>query len=308
MSRRTLPHTSPNLTSSTSHFPSSKRIANDNRWPGVPNLHPLPYNPGAGNINTEGETGSNGIISTTFISHQADEEYIQQHQMVWMDLRDRNNIKLINFVQLNLAFAEIQANPQKYLKPTETFNIGFIHDNFRFAGIVAANDQGTRDHIGRRPSRAHTLNIFGYTQSYDYWSHKSYIVKPWSTLYFVIKKIKVDANNHFYQTKINTNEYDFGKQVENIEGKYIYQVVPFATHRRYIVRKEYTYLNERGMEELGSYWYVGRVYENNNIENIGILKQRNKYATGRDISRLYNDTATLMHLYLLRDRDVKIWC
>lgn len=255
------------------------------------------------------ENNANGVITETWHTRSDDRRKIQQHNAVFLDKTDHKNIKLLNLAELNYKLAQIQDEPDKYLKDGMSFDLDYILDNFNFCGVTMEQEDQIEKKYMFKPLRTHTVASHGTAQCVDYWTNSVQgIAVPYSSLYFVIQKVKI-PDRHSYQVLLDANVYEKGLQVPGTQQKYIWQVLPWKTDKdRFIKLKDYMFRNEDGFDEIGGFWFVGRTREDVPIQNPGQLRSRPPLKISSNVQSCYQGVdSTPLQIYLLPDHRPKIF-
>lgn len=295
-----LPNKSRYLDASMDPIRSAKRPRYIGKVPGVPDLTDKFFDSGAV---THWENEGNMGVTLTVHMRATDKDFINEGQYVWMNNLDPRRPKLMSLVQINKILFDLQTGGvvereykkfEQYFAHNEDLVKAFVFDNFVPYGTLAVRDNFDETKYSNNTTKAHTVVAHGQGFVLDYWSYAKNKIRPYSALYFILKK--VPCYSGMYQTKINTNAYDLPR--ENGNPQMLWQIVPFFKPVGNIEFKDYSNL-ETG--EIGFYWFVGRVHENQKIVSSS-TERRNELTTSRQTPSLYASVEPMLQIYVLKDR------
>lgn len=312
MSKRLPDHYS-SLTESISTSRSAKRPKYLGQHPGVPYLTNNFFDGGA---DTTFENRGNDGVNITINIKKEEQEFINQHQFVWLFNVDESKQSLKSLAQINEFLADVQTNSSN--KYYEEFNYGnfgpsdgkflrsthqkaWIVDKIVPIGTLAVQDAKTARAYTNRGAVSHTVTHSGASFVFDYWSYANHRLSSNSRLYFVLKKVHI-TDRYKFVTKISPGMYEHG--VTKGLGNIIWQIVPkFTSNNKRISTDDYTFKHPiTKEEELGYYWYIGKLHETQLVFSTGSTALRDEFTTARSTSALYNaEDNTALQCYLLRD-------
>lgn len=304
---------------------SSRRVEYIGNVPGVPEVTDRFFDAGAEtHLEEEGNMG----VNLTVHVRSTDKSYINEGHYVWMNNLDKSKPKLNSLAQVNQLLFNFQtAGPleKEYLKFRRFFTDephktkAFIFDHFVPYGTLAVRDRMDETKYSNNTTNAHTVVAYGQAFVLDYWSYKGNKIKPYSHLYYVLKKVEVTYGQ--YNTKIQEQMYEIPQKASS-KSEMVWQIVPFFSPHNKITMEDYTTYeyetvvtkrtNDAGEEEdvlikvvknidVGFYWYLGRVHETQKLVS-STSEMREPLTTSRNTTALYMANEPMLQIYLLKDR------
>lgn len=301
MSKRSLPNNYNSLTENISINPSAKKVKYLGNVPGIPTLTDNYFDQGAvTNLENEGNEGTSINITV----RNEDQEYVNQHQYVWLVNTEETRQKLMSLAQVNEFLARVQTDTsckpyyEEFHNPAISQKAWIVDKLIPFGCLSVQNAKKAR-YFTNAPKSVHNVEYHGRSFVFDYWSYGKNRIASYANLYFVLRKVHI-KNNHSFVTKISPGLFEDGSSVAKNET--VWQVVPFFKNNGDITFDDYVTNDEFGQPEVGYYWYIGRVHEYQAITSPGAITLRNELTTSRSTYSLYNvDDNTPIHVYLLRD-------
>ena len=311
-------HYGPNISASHDpRAPSSQRIRADMSapYPGGLNYLTPSYINNDSRVNKTVGKNTNGSIRTTVETRTRDQNYINVHQLAFLDTKLPSRPVLYSIQFLNWWLAtdgyDVVSNPAKLgenviKNGNKVLNItaaekAYIMGRFKLYGAVVNRDIDTSFEQKERLPRAFTCTVRGACNLLDYWSHGTEPVRPYDQCYFVLKKVLVKPDT-LYQYDLTAISYNTGNKLPKNwpkTGRMCWQIIPYSISDNFIPVKAYSF-KENGKEHIGGYWRVGNVHEDADIMNSTLSNKRDEYSISRNISYLHDKGRVIPFQFYLR--------
>lgn len=271
---------------------------------------------------------TNGSVRTTVHTRTRDQNYINVDQFAFMDIRNFDRPQLLNIQTLNWMLVNDlgdengnnkilgeNGNADMLKKYALGGDLGvvrtqaekcYIMDNFKLYGVVVNRDVDNNNSIPReRIARTFTCTVKNVCQVGDYFSTPSNVLKPYSSCYFVLKKIKITSDMRWENMLTSMGSGKPTKPVPpSAVGKWKWQIIPYHNLDNVLPVNTVKWVGEddNGESEThnGGMWRLGKIHEYPDICTPSTFAKRfDNTVVARDISELHGrGRITPIHFYL----------
>jgi hypothetical protein len=180
----------------------------------------------------------------------------------------------------------------------------YIMDNFKLYGVVVNRDVDNDESMAKeRIARTFTCTVKNVCNVGDYFSTYRNVLKPYSSCYFVLKKIKITKDMKWENMLTSMGTGKPTKPVPPaVVGQYKWQIIPYHNTDNVLPmdRIKWTEDDKDGITHNGGMWRLGKIHEYPDICTPSAFSKRNtEDVVARDISELHGrGRITPIHFYL----------
>ena len=276
---------------------------------------------------------TNGSVRTTVHTRTRDQNYINVDQFAFMDVRKFDKPLLLNLQTLNWLLVNdlgdvngngkiLDGGNDSLLRnyaldgDLDTVRVQaekcYIMDNFKLYGVVVNRDVDNDNSMAKeRIARTFTCTVKNVCHVGDYFSTYRHVLKPYSSCYFVLKKVKITSDMRWENMLTSMGGGKATKPAPRMAiGKYKWQIIPYHNTDNVLpVSKvkwdEYDNVDAAGKPIVqashnGGMWRLGKIHEYADICTPSTFSKRNtEEVVSRDISELHGrGRITPIHFYL----------
>lgn len=265
---------------------------------------------------------TNGSIRTTVMTRTRDQNVINVDQFAFMDTRKTDSPVMLNLQTLNWRLASDKGeladilnennnkhqNLKQYAIHGESLNTNrvdaekaFIMASFKLYGVVVNRDVDNDNSMAKeRIARAFTCTVKNVCNVLDYFSYKGHSLRPYSSCFFVLKKIKIHENMRWENviTASSTQGALHGTNPSMV-GKMKWQIIPYHALDNVLDPALRIWYHNK-TPYVGGMWKLGRIHEFADICTPGSFEKReDETSVSRDVALLHGGgRITPIHFYL----------
>lgn len=274
---------------------------------------------------------TNGSIRTTVHTRTRDQNYINVDQFAFMDVRKVDSPVLYNIQTLNWMLASDDPNNQLFKifnspapKELKEYAIdgnnvsynrtdaekAYIMNSFKLYGVVVNRDVDNDESMPKdRIARTFTVTVKNVCHVMDYFSTRTNVLKPYSSCYFVLKKVKITKDMQWVDvlTAPQNSSPAIKRPSQTMIGTYKWQIIPYHNRDNVLPVEERTWTEYntttqggKGVTYIGGMWKLGKIHEYPDICVPTIFEKRtNELKAAQDITLCHgNGRITPIHFYL----------
>lgn len=264
---------------------------------------------------------TNGSIRTSVHTRTRDQNSVNVDQFGFMDTKETDRPVLLNIQALNWWFVnkgdgggynvlEDDKSLAKYAIFNKSNDIvnkddaqkAYIMDRFKLYGVIVNRDvdNNPNDIPRERIQRDFTCTVKGVCNVLDYWSYDDNLIKPYTTCFFVLKKVKITEDMRWQYILTGGPYKGEMKADDSLKDTYCWQIVPYHGFDTVVPPNELTWVDNYGMTHMGGFWRCGNIHEYADIGvNAQYEKRKDPLYISRNITYLHDHgRVTPVHFYL----------